>query len=112
MNDQNAPLSVIPYIAGAFCILVFLLIGLSAPVLMEMYTDFGIDPLPFHLKVISMIYWWWTLPFGFVVALTLACGRFTWSIKTNRIAGLAIIILSIGILAIFAISIFRPIFKM
>lgn len=90
----------------------FLLVGLSGPVFMEMFPDFGMDPLPLRLKVVSVLHWWWTLPLGLGVAFVLAKGRRRWSVRTNRIAGVAIIMLSVAILLAFALSVFTPVFRM
>ena len=111
MNQEDSK-SVMPYVAGVLCIMAFLLVGLSAPVFMEMFRDFGMAPLPRHLRMVSVTHWWWTVPLGLGVAVVLAKGRQRWSLRTNRITAVTIIMFSIAVVLAFALSVFTPVFRL
>ena len=112
MSEGSSRVSVMPYVAGTLCILAFLLVGLAAPVFMEMFRDFGIDPLPPRLRIVSVIQWWWTVPLAVGIALLLVRGRTRWSVRASRIAGITIIIVSVAILLAFGLAVFTPVFKL
>jgi hypothetical protein len=101
-----------PYVAGTLGVIALFLVGVSAPVFMEMFRDFGMDPLPPHLRVVSAIHWWWTVPVGFGIAIALASGRDRWSMWTNRIASATVIVFWVAILLAFALSVFTPVFRL
>jgi hypothetical protein len=101
---------ILPCIAGFLCILSLFLIGWAAPVFMKMYRDFGIDPLPPHLRVISLIHWFWTLPLGAVVAGGLIWSSRRWSRNTTLSINIAAMTLAILVFTGFVFTLFQPIF--
>jgi len=81
---------VLPCIAGALCIASLFIIGKAGTAFPEMYRDFGIDPLPWNIRVISLFHWFWTLPLGCLVATVLLWGSRQWTRKRSLlVAGLA-----------------------
>ena len=101
---------VLPCIASFLCILSLFFIGWTAPAFMEMYRDFGVDPLPPHLRVISHIHWFWTLPLGGLVAAGLILSSRHWSRKTTLSIDIAFIMLAILVFIAFVFAVFLPIF--
>lgn len=96
---------VLPCIAGCICILSLLLMGTAAPAFLEMYRDFGIDPLPVPLRVIAIFHWMWTVPVGLLVALVLIWGTRHWSRATNLRIDVTAIVLAITMVVAFAYTI-------
>lgn len=103
---------VLPCIAGFLCILSLFMIGWVAPVFVQMFQDFGIDPLPVNMQIISHIHWFWTLPLGCVVAAGLIWGFRHWSRKTNHVVDVVAIVSAVIIFVAFAFTAFIPIFDM
>jgi hypothetical protein len=108
-RDEKKPI-VLPCIAAVLCLLFFLLIGWASPVFLEMYRDFGVDPLPLSLRVISIIHWSWTLPLGGLVAAGLVWGSRHCPRKTTVLIDAVAIALAAGLFVMFIVSVFQPIF--
>jgi hypothetical protein len=111
MNEADTVVKkpiVLPCIAGTLCVLCLFVIGQAGTVFPEMYKDFGIDPLPWNVRVISLFHWFWTLPLGIAISVLLIWGSRRWSRKTNRIADVACIVLAILIFFGFTFVAFMP----
>lgn len=93
---------VLPWIAACICLLSLLLIGMAAPVFLEMYSGFGIDPLPLHLRIVALIHWIWTVPVGLFIASILIWGTKHWSRVTNLRIDVAAIVVAITVILAFA----------
>jgi len=103
---------VLPCIAGLLCVLSLFLIGKAAPVFVEMYRVFEIDPLPPNILIISRIHWFWTLPLGSIIAAILIWGSRRWSRRTNLVVDVVCIVSAVTIFMTFAITAFVPVFDM
>ena len=101
---------VLPCIAAFLCIVSLFLVGWAAPVFMEMFRDFGVNPLPLHLRVISRLHWVWTLPVGTLVAVGLMWSSRHWPRKTTLSIDTAAIALAIVVFIAFVLAVFQPIF--
>jgi len=99
----------LPYVAGFICILLLFLIGLAAPVFMEMYRCAEIEHLV-RLRAISHIHWFWTLPLGGLIAVGLIWISRRWSRKINLWVDSIAIGLAILVFIVFCFNLFRPIF--
>ena len=77
---------------------------------MEMFRDFGVNPLPLHLRVISRLHWVWTLPVGTLVAVGLMWSSRHWPRKTTLSIDTAAIALAIVVFIAFVLAVFQPIF--
>ena len=110
-NTVNSP-TVLPRISGAFCLLVFVLIGLAAPVFHEMYDGFFIQDPPINIRILSSIHLYWTLPLGGILAIILFVGPKRWTRKTNIIVDAAAIAATIAIACTVIYMAYLPIFVM
>lgn len=98
----------LPCIVGFLFTLSLFLIGWAAPVFVQMFRDFKIDPLPLNIRIISHIHWLWTLPLGCLVASILIWGSRRWSRKTRLIVDVIAIVLAVIVFIAFVLTTFRP----
>jgi hypothetical protein len=73
-----------------------------------MFKDFGIDPLPFNMQIISRIHWCWTLPLGIIVAAGLIWSSRHWSRKTTLRVATAAIVMAILVFVAFILGLQFP----
>ncbi len=100
-----------PCVASVLWLLSLLFMGWTAPVFLEMFRDFGVDPLPYPLRLISHLHWHWTLPLGGLIAAGLLWSSRHWSRRTTLAVDAVAMALAVVALIAFFCTVFRPIFR-
>lgn len=102
---------VFPCIAGFLRVPSLFMVGWAGPVFVEMFRDFGIDPLPLDMQIISRIRWFWIFSLYCLIAAMLISGSRQWARKMNLIVDVLSIVLAVTLSFAFAFTAFLPIFN-